>query len=76
MNTFAHQDKQEVEASNVMTMQGEKLLPSGRPMFKLVRERFMWDLEHDTVDETTKALAKVNKTLWESAEQEFRKKIG
>jgi transposase InsO family protein len=76
MNTFAHQDKQEVEASNVMTMQGEKLLPSGRPMFKLVRERFVWDLEHDTVDETTKALAKVNKTLWESAEQEFRKKIG
>lgn len=75
MNAFAAQDKESVKASNVMTIQGEKLLPSGRPMFKFVRDRFMWDLEHNTVDESTKALAKANKTLWESAEKEY-KKIG
>ncbi|MBN1839752.1 MAG: transposase [Campylobacterales bacterium] len=74
---FARQDAEIAETSNVMNMEGEKLLPSGRPAFTQLVDRFIWDLEHDTVDESTNKLKEKQPDLWEIASKEFaRKKVG
>lgn len=74
---FARQDEQAVATSNIVSMEGEKLLPSGRPAFTQLVDRFMWDLEHDTVDESTNRLKEKKPELWEIAFKEYeRKKVG
>lgn len=74
---FARQDAEIAETSNIMNMEGEKLLPSGRPAFTQLVDRFIWDLEHDTVDESTNRLKEKQPDLWEIASKEFaRKKVG
>ncbi len=75
--TFAEHDEAAAACSNVMNMEGEKLLPSGRPAFKSYYDRMLWDLNHDMVDESTNALADEYPETWERAEKEFnRKKVG
>jgi hypothetical protein len=76
-NTFAEQDEAALEASNIMDMQGEKLLPSGRPAFARRIDRFIWDLENEMVDESTNRLANKYPDEWEIGKREYeRKKIG
>lgn len=72
--TFAEQDAEAVEKSNVMSMQGEKLMPSGRPMFQNFYDRLLWDLNNNMVDESTKKIANAYPDLWEMAEK--AKRIG
>lgn len=75
--TFAAQDAEAAADSNITDMQGEKLLPSGRPPFRQVYDRFMWDLEHDMVDDSTKELKIGREEIWNAAEREYeRKKAG
>lgn len=77
MKTFAAADAKALESSNIMNMEGEKLLPSGRPAFNQLLDRFMWDLEHDTVDESTEKLKQKQPDIWDIAYREYeRKKIG
>ncbi len=71
---FARQDAEVAETSNVMNMEGEKLLPSGRPAFTQLVDRFIWDLEHDTVDESTNKLKEKQPDLWEIAFKEYERK--
>jgi len=72
--TFAAQDKQSAQESNVVSMEGEKLMPSGRPVFKNFYDRLLWDLNNDRVDEGTMKIANAHPDLWEMAQKE--KKIG
>ncbi|NOQ30021.1 MAG: DDE-type integrase/transposase/recombinase [Helicobacteraceae bacterium] len=75
--TFAEQDNEAAESSNITHISGEKLLPSGRPPFKELRERFIWDLMNDRVDEQTEKLAKAKPQVWEIAQREYeRLKVG
>lgn len=77
IKVFAEADAKALEASNIINMEGEKLLPSGRPVFNYVQDRFLWDLEHDMVDETTEKLKQKQPDMWEIAYREFqRRKIG
>jgi len=77
MKTFAAADAKALESSNIMNMEGEKLLPSGRPAFKSRVDRFMWDLENDRVDESTNKLAEKYPDEYEIALRGFEnKKIG
>lgn len=69
-------DKQQLEKSKTYDFKNkddegkpQKILPSGRPLFTAFIDRFVWDLEHDMVDETTKALAKEHPSLWEKAQE-------
>lgn len=77
VRAFARADERALEESNIINMEGEKLLPSGRPAFNQLIDRFMWDLEHDTVDESTEKLKQKQPDLWDIAYREYeRKKIG
>lgn len=77
IKVFAKADEKALEESNIINMEGEKLLPSGRPAFNQLIDRFMWDLEHDTVDESTEKLKQKQPDLWDIAYREHqRKKIG
>lgn len=77
IKVFAEADAKALEESNIINMEGEKLLPSGRPVFNYVQDRFLWDLEHDMVDESTEKLKQKQPELWDIAYREFeRKKIG
>lgn len=49
-----------------------KVLPSGRPAFTSYVERFVWDLENDKVDDTTRNLAKKYPDMWEMALKEAK----
>jgi len=74
---FAEADAKALEESNIINMEGEKLLPSGRPVFNYVQDRFLWDLEHNMVDESTERLKQKQPELWDIAYREYeRKKIG
>lgn len=74
---FASQDEDAAMSSNVMSMTGEKLLPSGRPAFSQLVDRFVWDLAHDTVDESTNNLKEKRPDIWALAMKEFeRTKVG
>lgn len=74
---FARQDAEVAATSNVMNMEGEKLLPSGRPAFTQLVDRFIWDLEHDMVDESTNNLKQKKPELWAIAMKEHeRRKAG
>ncbi len=75
--TFAEQDRAAVDASNVVNMEGEKLLPSGRPAFASFFDRMLWDINNDRVDEGTMKIANKYPDLWELAQKEAeRQKIG
>lgn len=77
VRAFARADERALEESNIINMEGEKLLPSGRPAFNQLLDRFMWDLEHDTVDESTEKLKQKQPDIWDIAYREHeRKKIG
>ncbi|MDD2267044.1 transposase family protein [Sulfuricurvum sp.] len=77
VRAFAMADEKALEESNIINMNGEKLLPSGRPTFNQLVDRFMWDLEHDMVDESTDKLKQKQPDLWDIAYREHeRKKIG
>lgn len=77
IKAFAKADEKALEESNIINMEGEKLLPSGRPAFNQLIDRFMWDLEHDTVDESTEKLKQKQPDLWDIAYREYeRKKTG
>lgn len=77
VRAFAMADEKALEESNIINMDGEKLLPSGRPTFNQLVDRFMWDLEHDMVDESTDKLKQKQPDLWDIAYREHeRKKIG
>lgn len=77
VRAFARADERALEESNIINMEGEKLLPSGRPAFNQLIDRFMWDLEHDTVDESTEKLKQKQPDIWDIAYREYeRKKIG
>lgn len=77
VRAFARADERALEESNIINMEGEKLLPSGRPAFNQLLDRFMWDLEHDTVDESTEKLKQKQPDIWDIAYREYeRKKIG
>lgn len=43
---------------------------NGRPTFTKKFDRFVWDLEHDMVDDTTRKLAKKYPDIWKMAESE------
>jgi len=50
---------------------------NGRPIFHSAYDRFLWDLEHDTVDDSTRKLAGKQPDLWAMAEAEYeRRKAG
>lgn len=74
--TFAAQDAEAAEASNLMTMEGEKLTPSGRPVFRQLLDRFVWDIEHDMVDDDTQRLSANRPEIWELAEKTAKRKSG
>jgi hypothetical protein len=77
IKVFAEADAKALEESNIINMEGEKLLPSGRPVFNYVQDRFLWDLEHDMVDESTEKLKQKQPDMWDIAYREFeRRKIG
>lgn len=77
VRAFAMADERSLEESNIINIEGEKLLPSGRPAFNQLLDRFMWDLEHDTVDESTEKLKQKQPDIWDIAYREHeRKKIG
>lgn len=72
-------DKEELEKSNKYDFKNkdekgkpQKILESGRPMFKTFIERFVWDLEHDSVDESTNNLAKAYPDMWEMAKKQAK----
>lgn len=76
---IALQDEEALEKSNKYDFKNktdegkpQKILPSGRPLFQSFIKRFVWDLEHDMVDETTKSLAKDNPSMWEMAKQQAK----
>jgi len=74
---FEEQDNSTLEASNIINMEGEKLTPSGRPAFKQLKDRFIWDLVNDRVDESTEKLSNKKPDIWELAQNEYRHmKIG
>ncbi len=74
--TFAEQDAAAAEDSNIMTMEGEKLTPSGRPQFRALLDRFVWDIANGMVDDDTKRLAEKKPEIWELAEKESKRKSG
>lgn len=74
--TFAEQDAAAAEASNIMTIEGEKLTPSGRPVFHALRDRFLWDIANNMVDDDTRRLAEQKPEIWELAEKESQRKSG
>ena len=74
--TFSAQDAEAAETSNIMTMEGEKLTPSGRPVFHSLRDRFVWDIANDMVDDDTRRLAEAKPEMWELAEKESKRKSG
>lgn len=77
MKTFAAADAKALETSNIMNMEGEKLLPSGRPAFKSRRERLVWDMENDRWDESSQRLADKSPEEYEMALKDIEsKKIG
>ncbi len=60
-------DRVEVEAD---------VMIQGRPTFTKRYDRFLWDMEHDMVDETTEALAEKYPEVWDMAKNEYeRRKI-
>jgi len=73
------EDKKALEKSNKYDFKNkdeegipQKILPSGRPSFTAYFDRFLWDLTHNMVDETTKKLAKKYPDIWEMAEKEAK----
>ncbi len=52
----------------------EELTPSGRPAFRQLKERFVWDLSHDMVDESTKKLSDKKPEVWRLACNEYEHK--
>lgn len=72
-------DKEQLEKSNKYDFKNkdeegkpQKVLPSGRPAFTSFIKRFIWDLENNMVDDTTKALAKEYPDMWKMAEKQAK----
>ena len=75
---FEEKDKKELETSNRYDFKQKdeeglplKVLPSGRPAFKELYDRFFWDLKNDMVDETTNKLAQKYEEIWEMAKRDY-----
>ncbi len=75
---FEEKDKKELETSNRYDFKQKdeeglplKVLPSGRPVFKELYDRFFWDLKNDMVDETTNKLAQKYEEIWEMAKRDY-----
>ena len=75
---FEEKDKKELETSNRYDFKQKdeegkptKVLPSGRPVFKELYDRFYWDLKNDMVDETTNKLAEKYGEIWEMAKRDY-----
>ncbi len=47
---------------------------NGRPTFTKFYDRFLWDIEHDMVDEKTKQLAEKYPDSWEMAQKEAQRR--
>lgn len=47
---------------------------NGRPAFSKKFDRFLWDIENDAVDETTKTLAKKYPDIWKMAQSEYERR--
>jgi hypothetical protein len=61
---------------NKKTKTFEKILPSGRPAFKTIKDRFLWVLEHDCWNEKDNALKTKYSSLYELAKEEHNLKTG
>lgn len=52
----------------------EIVLINGRPIFGSLHDRFMWDFEHDSFDESTEKLAKKKPRLYKMAVEEWEER--
>ena len=62
-----------LDTAHIPTEEAEIMI-NGRPMFTQKYDRFLWDLEHDTVDESTEKLKEKNMDIWQMAESEFHRR--
>jgi len=56
------------------TKDDAEVLVNGRPIFNNLHDRFMWDFEHDTFDESTQKLAQKKPRLYEMAKEEWEER--
>ena len=54
--------------------QEEIVLINGRPIFGSLHDRFMWDFEHDSIDESTKKLADKKPRIYNMALEEWEER--
>ncbi|MDD5359857.1 MAG: DDE-type integrase/transposase/recombinase [Sulfurovaceae bacterium] len=64
-----------IELSNKKEIEADVMI-NGRPAFSKKFDRFLWDLQHDMVDESTKKLAEKYPDMWDMAENEYKRRIG
>ena len=72
--TFERQDEAAAEGSNIKNMQGETLMPSGRPQFARYYDRLLWDLENDRFDESSQKIAEKHPQMYELAKKEAKRR--
>ena len=63
-----------VEAESMKPKVEAEVLPSGRPQFTQVFDRFVWDLEHDRVDKGTEKMKTKYEQIWNMAEKEYERR--
>lgn len=67
-------EKQDKEDSNTFNMQGKKVIDEGKRSFHTFYDRFLYELEHDTVSDKTKKLAQKHPEMWELAVNEHNRR--
>jgi len=62
---YSKEEKEAIESDE------EVVMVNGRPVFDSFYDRFLWDLEHDMVDDDTRRLAEKNERVWQMAYEDW-----